>query len=1612
MKPKIQLTLFLLFIFCSFGSAQIRGKMQVDKKEFNFSKENQYDRIVWYGEYTREVGLPELPVRHYSYVVPLDAGDVVASLQSMTKQKLDGDFIIYPVQPPIQVGEDDGQIDFIMPDKSVYESSGAFPENPVKVVSDQVVFGYRIVTIEVIPFQYIPKSNELYLCDINFSISYKPAMGKTSEISQTERITQRRYELNKRMIRRQVENPEDVDTYKVPVKKIVQSADSTLSMRSSSSGVSTNTYATTVPEYIIITHDSLKTTFSSFADWKTRKGVFTIIETIGDIERNFTGNDLPEKIRNYLISARLRWGDGLYVLLGGDIEVVPSRMVLEVANGRKLVYAADKYYATYTGTWNNNKNNVFGESSDGMTHNVGALIGRLPVSTVQEAGIIINKIITYERASTIPDLNYLKNNLYADAYIVKSYNPDVLSIFAMTELKNYTNNYVPAHINNRFICDNADLSDQTGRYSGWQTQPGGDIELNKVNFLNALNNGSGLDVGKFHIIYHMDHSGSQAMGASNKDKGEIISYKDLANLTNGTSYQILMSGGCNSANFYYDGNCEAYLFNPNGGGVAFIGNTDTGWASEYGQLRPFFNAIYSTPGYPSSGRYDIGSAFQNIKTTAGGYQSDWKLHLMGDPEMQIWTDVPKILNVTVRPLSLALGKNTITVTVANLPANEEAVICIYKRNEIYETRTVTGSGTYSFDVQVQTTNSLSVTVSAHNYLPVVKVLNVIASSEPNLYLSDILVSDQNGGNQIDAGETIGLNLRLKNNGRSIAYDIRATLECNSPYIHIRNTGSIYSNIAANATGSPMGNFYIIVDKDAPETLMNDNSLNAIVFTLNVSYNNNLGTPFTTTESFGIDVFSPELCLGRKPVYSMAVDGSIRANENVTFDIELYNEGKADALGIKTRLIPISTGYISSCSSIEYEYPDIPFKQFKTNTQRYSFRTSAAYPTGAPLNFKLEVENKYGKTWSFDFNLTEKPGTISGLDFNSGANDIELYWNPLPNVKGYNIYRSWSRFNVLLQDRFEKVNEAPVSFAYFTDIDLASGEYLYKVCAVSPNGNEGEPAYVNTYTSIDLLSPFPVTMEFARFRWGVQAVDVNYDGYKTIFASTKGIPEYIAALEYDGSEPYDIDDNVTTYSGFYKGAELPLEATPAIGDLFGDGKYYLVHPTRNEGGLQNKLMCLSMEDNDNDGKPDILWNIDTDPYNLRGYRGAILANIDNSADNSLEIIVGYENGPTEVFKADGTKILSLQVASATLGATAVADIDDDYDMEIIRAQDKGLYIWHHDGRNFGTTQPVCRITDAGYVLKASVVIADIDNDGEKEIITAAVKDGVNFEYDVKVLVYKPNGSLMSGWGSQTIPFKVGQWGGTPGIVVGDLDRDGELEIIVSTSDVVKVWDCWGNLKSTMYVDGTIQFSPVVADVDSNPDDMEIIVAASGTKSRVYAFKMDGSKAFGFPVSMNSLTYTVPCVADIDNDGKNEVITTADFGIYVWKTEGRPNGWEWGSERHDPQNTGEYKHDCPATIISGDETWTSSRYICGNLVIKSGTLRITNNSNFSMSWRSSILVLPGATLEVDGATISNANINAAAGSKVVLKNDGKIIRRSKGEVNIRHNAKLEIYKGQIY
>lgn len=387
--------------------------------------------------------------------------------------------------------------------------------------------------------------------------------------------------------------------------------------------------------------------------------------------------------------------------------------------------------------------------------------------------------------------------------------------------------------------------------------------------------------------------------------------------------------------------------------------------------------------------------------------------------------------------------------------------------------------------------------------------------------------------------------------------------------------------------------------------------------------------------------------------------------------------------------------------------------------------------------------------------------------------------------------------------------------------------------------------------------------------------------------------------------------------------------------------------------------------------------------------------DVNGDGLDEIFLEEEDWEFHAYKADGSVLegwpVSENVGGQERHTAAIADIDGDGDPEIITVSGVSsgveLFAYHKNGLPV-TGFPV---SFNGYV-DTFPVIGDVDGDGEEEIVVVG-KYFSGTSWLSEVLIYSSGGVL-----KREIPLSGGaSYGTAPALA--DLDGDGTPEIIVQTNASLEVvrgsdgsyYPGWPVVWGSGYWLGNS--SPVVGDVDGDglPD---IVVttepAGSTTDGVVRVYDRNGISIGDFPKTLPIGDGAVPAIADIDGDGRNEIIVTGDYwdgypGYYdkVWAYDLGGSSYGpvlWGQFMGNAEHTGFY------TGPRKDQTITFADLPAKTFGYPSFTLSATSDSGLQVSYASSdpgVATINGNTLTITGAGTStitafqsgNSDYNAA-------------------------------------
>jgi FG-GAP-like repeat len=320
-----------------------------------------------------------------------------------------------------------------------------------------------------------------------------------------------------------------------------------------------------------------------------------------------------------------------------------------------------------------------------------------------------------------------------------------------------------------------------------------------------------------------------------------------------------------------------------------------------------------------------------------------------------------------------------------------------------------------------------------------------------------------------------------------------------------------------------------------------------------------------------------------------------------------------------------------------------------------------------------------------------------------------------------------------------------------------------------------------------------------------------------------------------------------------------------------------------------------------------------PRNASNYVATPPSLADVDGDGLDEIFLEEEDWALHAYRANGAVLQGWPVSGdggQERHTPAIGDLDGDGAPEIVTASgwtSPGVYLhaYHRDGSEV-----------AGFpvLMNGAVdtfpVIGDVDGDGAPEIVVVASEGG-----GPTVRVLAANGTV-----ERTMAV-VGSiaYGTAPAL--GDLDGDGVPEIVVQTDDALNVWKGngttfpgWPRTWTNSWLGSS---APVIGDVDGDGSpDIAITkqVAGSSEQGEVRLYNRNGVLNSHFPKQLTIGSGGVPAIADVDLDGRNELVVLGSAwsgfnGMYdkVWVYDlhgSSYGGIEWGQFGGNARHTNHY------------------------------------------------------------------------------------------------------------
>ena len=371
--------LLILYVLPLCAQSSRSYRLTFGLNDFKLQTNNGTTKIVsdkYYLSFESNTTKPGLPLIGKSFLIENDVVIDSISYSVISKQDI-GKYVIANNPKIRALGlNNSSEKQFVYP----YDTTKVYPEKIAKGFTSSDMDGYRLVSSSLCPFIYDAQTRILSLATTIDVTIY------TSKIKQRSTLNPLIGGNMRSIVKNTVVNPEELSTL-YPEKTQARTLDANSSVR-----------------YLIVTADSLKESFTRLLEWKKNKGLTADVISIESINANYTGADLQEKIKKclqyYYNNKYLK-----YVLLGGDINIVPARICTAKCLGGYHSFPSDLYFAcldetkngcNYTFDWDADNDGVYGENEDIIDKDPEIHVSRIPMENSEQIKGYIDKLFAYE----------------------------------------------------------------------------------------------------------------------------------------------------------------------------------------------------------------------------------------------------------------------------------------------------------------------------------------------------------------------------------------------------------------------------------------------------------------------------------------------------------------------------------------------------------------------------------------------------------------------------------------------------------------------------------------------------------------------------------------------------------------------------------------------------------------------------------------------------------------------------------------------------------------------------------------------------------------------------------------------------------------------------------------------------------------------------------------------------------------------------------------------------------------------------------------------------------------------------------------------------------------
>ncbi|HHN48003.1 MAG TPA: T9SS type A sorting domain-containing protein [Bacteroidales bacterium] len=795
-------------------------------------------------------GSPNLPGNGRYIAIPQGATATlnINAVRTQVVQNVD----LLPA-PNIPLTNDDSPLRFEK-NMEIYGQDAFFPAEPFRLSEPTSIRGVDVVMLGITPFQYNPVTKELIIYhDIDVEVEFTGGNGRFGD----DRLRSRWWD------------PilEDAILNLNMLPKIDYGARYKALMDSRSEGY----------EYIVVVpdHPDFLAWGDSIRVFRNRQGIPTQLVTTTEMG----GNNFAQ-MKNYITNAYNTWE-------------LPPAAILFLADygtsGNTITSGTQSNYIT---------DNLFVDMNGNHMPDITA--ARITARHAADLEIMVSKFLNYERNPPTNPVFYNKpitamgwqtdrwfqicaesiagfweNEL--DKETVRQNN-----IYSGTPGTTWSTNSNTSLVTNVFGPNGLGYIPATPEYlhgHGWNANATSiNQHINAGTFM-ILHRDHGLETGWGEPHYRNEH----LSGLTNEDLTYVFSINCLTGKFNWT-------GGESFAEAFHRHQYGALgIMAATEVSYSFVNDTYA-WGA-FNNMWPQFLPMYGT----TPEHRGVLPAFAN---SAGKYfleQSNWPsnpnnkhityylFHHHGDAFSTVYTEMPQQLTVDHMSVLLS-GLDVFEVT-----ANAGSLIALSINGELIGVAEGTGMPV-AIPIEPQLPgNELLVTITLQNYYRYEALLEIIPPDGPYVIYSQSVVNDPTGNNNglIDYGETINLDVALKNVGLDPALNVLATLSTASEYVNITDNTHEFGDFLPDEVIMLQNAFTFEVSDEVPDNYV-------IYFEIAMTSDTN-----TWVSTFNLTAYAPEFSIGHLAISDPLGNNNGQADpgETVNLIIPTTNSGNSQAFDI-------------------------------------------------------------------------------------------------------------------------------------------------------------------------------------------------------------------------------------------------------------------------------------------------------------------------------------------------------------------------------------------------------------------------------------------------------------------------------------------------------------------------------------------------------------------------------------------------------------------------------------------------------------------------------------------------------------------------------------------